>query len=1540
MGDTTFNVSSIRLGNLDAFDFDYTNMSDQELGDLIRDVRNSERPLQQEEDIFTVANWVIGFGAATYRAVQGIKDSAVSIAGGTVWRHEYSIRSYNATQEEMALIVQEAEAELEARQNRDVNLPTENLTAKQNNGIVGDDGSGFQPASWPTIGVVEGAGSGTDGEQRTGEDADNGSAPDPDQEPDVGSEPDTTSSTPGTAGSGNDGPGAGGGNYGVATGGSGQDKTFHGFEDNDPRSKGQPIILDLNGNGIELAQYNNAVFDWDDDGFYESGTWAASTDGFLVLDLNADGTRGAGDGKIDQTRELVWSLWGNEGDTDLQALARAFDDDNNGVINAADSIWDELRVWQDLDEDGETDDGELKTLAEWGISEISVAYDDGSAFGDTSDDVEVFNNTLHGVASFVHDGSAVTLADGATADANGLYTATGGVGDVSLSYNNRGWRRIETDIGFDIEFETGELLKYAEMAPTDAPNIDLGAMAIDGVTGNASDNVLDATNQTRNVQIDGGDGNDTVLGGSANDFLSGGAGADHILGGDGNDLIFIDAQDVTQGLVEGGSGQDTVFGLDDVGFTLNMTASGFEVAQGGSGNDAIAGGNTYVDLLIRGGDGADSVTGGNGSDFLSGDVGDDLVLAGIGDDLVLGGSDNDTLGGGAGDDVLDGSAGFDLINGGDGDDSLYGGSDNDTLNGHAGDDLLKGGEGNDVLDGSFGDDILRGGEGADTLTFWAGDDELHGDDGDDLFLVSGADYWGETAYGWAVLYGGVGDDRVEIDMASTDFTLQNMSNNVVNQHRLVSVGSTYDTSTIIDLVDVETLVFSDGVTIDLLGDTSLSTRSFYIREFESATFGDGVFETWGYGTYGHRFLEEITTNGSDPETYNIWTWDDFWYYTHLDGFNGNDALKGHSSQSDLIEGGSGNDTIEGLGGNDTISGQQGDDRLYGGNGHDDLSGNSGSDYVSGGSGNDVINGHSGADYLEGDDGDDLINGGDGADMLIGGVGADTLVGWTGDDTVFGGEGDDVIRGHAGSDNLHGYDGDDIILGHEGYDYITGGEGSDFISGGQGFDRLYGNAGNDTLEGGDDDDLLYGNDGDDSLAGDAGADILQGGAGADTLDGGSGNRDKVAYTNSKAAVTVDLYAGTASGGDAEGDTFIGIENVAGSNYDDNLTGSGGNSTVEGGGGNDVITSYAGNDDIFGGSGSDTIASGAGADRVFGDVEQDFDGAIHYEYFNLNNVGAVSLDYFDTNAPTTQGFTTTLDVNAVDEREDSTGDYFGVVYRFTVSIETAGSYLWFGSTNEDVSLSINGELLFETFSQPVSAGFLEMTEGTHEFTVVYQHQTGAADLSLNVSSADAGIEIGNLLDSGLIGSATDHAYVNKTLSDDIFSGNGNDTVDAGYGDDTVYAGNNDDLVYGGIGNDLLIGQSGLDEIHGGEGDDTIYGGSEDDVLYGNDGADVFYGGVGDDTIVGGAGNDAILGKQGNDIFVFADGFGNDTVGDFEVANTLERIDLSEVSEISDYADLLASHVSQVAAHTVIDDGAGNSVMLKWVALDELTPDSFLF
>jgi hypothetical protein len=143
---------------------------------------------------------------------------------------------------------------------------------------------------------------------------------------------------------------------------------------------------------------------------------------------------------------------------------------------------------------------------------------------------------------------------------------------------------------------------------------------------------------------------------------------------------------------------------------------------------------------------------------------------------------------------------------------------------------------------------------------------------------------------------------------------------------------------------------------------------------------------------------------------------------------------------------------------------------------------------------------------------------------------------------------------------------------------------------------------DTIEGGPGDDTLTGTSGNDTIFGFNGNDTLIGLAGRDTLNGGAGT-DTADYSDSSTAVTVNLATNTASGGDAQGDTFVSVENLDGSDYDDSLTGDGNDNNLDGRAGNDTLIGGAGDDRLRGRDGDDTLDGGAGADDLDGDDGND-------------------------------------------------------------------------------------------------------------------------------------------------------------------------------------------------------------------------------------------------------------------------------------------------------------------------------------------------
>ncbi|MDR6633881.1 Ca2+-binding RTX toxin-like protein [Phyllobacterium sp. 1468] len=244
----------------------------------------------------------------------------------------------------------------------------------------------------------------------------------------------------------------------------------------------------------------------------------------------------------------------------------------------------------------------------------------------------------------------------------------------------------------------------------------------------------------------------------------------------------------------------------------------------------------------------------------------------------------------------------------------------------------------------------------------------------------------------------------------------------------------------------------------------------------------------------------------------------------------------------------------------------------------------------------VVNGMGGNDRIT--FGIDLLtgtaNGGDGSDQIYGSNGINILNGGNGNDYIEGGGGVDTLSGGAGIDTVGYASATGAVNVNLLTNLVTGAAGADVISG---FENIVGSDFGDTLTGNAGDNMIFGLGGNDTINGGDGNDYIEGVSGADTLTGGAGI-DTLGYSTAFTSVVVTLNASggaSVSGVGAGGDVVLsGFENIAGSQFNDFLTGNAGDNMIFGQVGNDTINGGDGNDLIFGNRDGDQLIGGNGAD----------------------------------------------------------------------------------------------------------------------------------------------------------------------------------------------------------------------------------------------------------------------------------------------------------------------------------------------------------
>ncbi|MCU1752116.1 S8 family serine peptidase [Pseudomonas sp. 6D_7.1_Bac1] len=406
-----------------------------------------------------------------------------------------------------------------------------------------------------------------------------------------------------------------------------------------------PLLLDLTGNGVHMTDIRDGVlFDTDHSGTLKRSGWADRTTGMLVID--------DGSGQIKDVSQMFSEYYGGKAGVNGAAGEARFKDgfaalasedaNKDGVIDSRDPIWSKLRVWVDGTHDAKVDAGELKTLAELGITQINVRA------ASTSAEIRDGNKVLATGSFTINGKNQEALAVDFLGDPVSNTLSTQGAGTRVTSTTNG-----ITTTAYASQSTTGETLNAAQL----------------GVS-----------------NLYGGSGDDTLIAAPAGGWLVGGAGSNTYVGGAGDDVFVISASDNPVN-IHGNGGHDTAIIVGDKGVVLNMAQAGLTIAEGGGGNDVIMSGGTGS-AFIKGGSGNSTLVGGAGNDVLVGGTGHNTIIGGSGKAVIYAGPQGDT--------IYASEAGS-IIHAGGGADKIYGG---------AGNDVIEVGHGNATIDGDGGINLV------------------------------------------------------------------------------------------------------------------------------------------------------------------------------------------------------------------------------------------------------------------------------------------------------------------------------------------------------------------------------------------------------------------------------------------------------------------------------------------------------------------------------------------------------------------------------------------------------------------------------------------------------------------------------------------------------------------------------------------------------------------------------------------------------------------------------------------------------------------
>lgn len=1341
------------------------------------------------------------------------------------------------------------------------------------------------------------------------------------------------------------GPRGGGGGGGIA----GPVNTFFtgGISWVRPRD---PLVLDLDGDGIELTAGPFAtVFDHNADALSTGTQWVKPDDGFLVRDLDGSGT-------IDSGRELFGDQTvlpsGQNAATGFAALA-PLDTNGDQHIDAADTAFGELGVWQDANQDGLSQAGEVATLGELGITQINLAPGaDGKVLFTQDGAGQEVRSVNFGTNAFYREFED-TMVETAAAQALPELRGSGLVRDLRQAMS-LGTPQAEALAAGVAAFQNAQTAQERQALVDTIIQAWGNTSSLQGGTlrhppGSQPASVANAmaffaandpqtyARVTALEQFNGQAVLERYVG------LYSGYWPDPATGGTqyyARDTVYLDDfrqqhffepayrelhDSVYRNLyVQSAAGQylDLIEVVTDAdGVHMDFSAVNQLLHERAQADPAQA----AVDLaeLVRLGRDGLNMTGWDVAgrldellDSATFSAPQQAALAQLGYRFAA--PAGGTLAGAETSDALVGAAGSDVLYGSIGDDVLLGGGGNDQLYGGHGDDQLVGGQGTDHLEGQGGND---------TYTWTRGD-------GNDSVLDL-ASTQGRTNI---VVLRGLDPQDVTIQASQNANGLGTNTNvvqfTIIDSGETLSVQSAYDDH-YSDRAPVE-FVFDDG------------TRW---------TLGDVLRHSLPAPTAGHDVL--LGTILDDlPD--------------RLAGGAGDDFIIGREG-NDVVEGGAGNDTlwnngrqVSGPGGamqwtTDYVStmGPDADVYVFGlGDGQDlvqDRNFSAGQDdtlrFKEGISPGDLVLAQRGADLVVGirDTTDEVtiqrffeaqfqqallggeVNGFaverfEFADGTVWGAQEIADRAWAGTDAQ------DEFMGDGNANLMGGSAGDDVLRGNNGSDSLAGGAGDDALHGGGGDDVLDGGAGDDTLDAGSGADIIrFGHgDGNDTLltdvvyssyyaawygtnvvtaTGDNVVELKEGVMPEDVQLVREDAELSIRLVSTGDVLTVrDFYTGTPDQLNlreirfADGTVWAGPEILAqclvGTDAAEAFEGFGTDDVFDGNGGADAYRGRGGTDTFLFGrdDGKDSAAYGyqAGESAILQFKETVLPDDVQVR--RLGNAAVFSIAGTSDSISFDQAFRpngAADGLNWLAEVRFADGTVWLPAEVNARATQGSGGDDWIEDVLSGSASTLHGGAGDDTLRGARGNSVYLFNRGDgHDVVDESGAQSAQADTVIFGADIAAGDLIVSTSDEDLvidIAGTTDRLTIRDGAYGVI------ETIQVGgvsLSDDDILS-----LAQVVEGSETLLGTAGDDVLVGTGADSTISGFTGHDTLTGNAGADVLEGGEGDDALDGGAGRDELVGGEGSNTYHFARGDALDTLlltgGSTDLIELGAGISLSDIS-----------------------------------------------